>query len=73
MEDANHEQPSPIRCADHFVPIEDNCSTRFDCDPRQAGFSCQSNGAGTDRRPVGATFLTGFRNFDQYAAQPFAA
>jgi hypothetical protein len=73
MADANHEQPSQIRCADQFVSIEDNRSASLDRDPRQTSRSCQSDGAPTDRRPVSATFLTGFRDFDQHAARPFAA
>ena len=73
MADANHEQPNPIRCADHFVPIEDNRGAGLDCDPRQAGFRRQSDGTRTDRWPVGATFLTGFLDFDEHSAKPFAA
>jgi hypothetical protein len=71
--DADHEQPGLIRRTDHFVAIDHDRSICFNRDAHKPGFDRQSDGARTDRWPVGAPLLTGFLDFDQNAAQPFAA
>jgi hypothetical protein len=70
---SDYEQPSPVRCVDHFVSIDHNRSICLDRDAQKPGLGRQNDGARPDRRPVGAAFLTRFLDFDQHTARPFAA
>ena len=70
---ADHEQTGPIGGSNHLMAIEYDGRVGLNCDTQQPGFRGQLDGAGPDRRLVGAAFLTRFLNLDEHPAETFTA
>src|SRR6266851_2158435 len=70
--EADHEQPGSIGNSDNVLPMEHDGRVGLDCDALHPGFHRELDGAEPDRRLIGAAFLTGFLDLDEYTARAFA-
>src|ERR1700724_3414201 len=71
--DTDQEEANPVGCPDYLVTVEHDRGVGPDGDAAQSRFRCQQNRAQSDRRPVGAGFLTGLPDLYEHAARAFAA
>ena len=70
--DSDHEEAGAIGGGHDLVAIDDDRRAGFDGNAAQPGFSRQSHGPRSDRRPIGARLLAGLFELDENAAGPVA-
>ncbi len=69
----DHEQAGAVGSGGNLVAVEDDCRPGLDGNPAQSGRGAERHGPRTDRRPIGAPFLTRLFDLDEHAARTFAA